>query len=159
MRWLLLPLFASLIPIAGCGPRPSPPPWTGEQRALVVLLSWSDREPEVTRAQVEAAFFDPEGDSLRTWFAENSAGAMEWSGEVLEWRELDDAGQQRYLNADNAVGAVLSRSVEARADIVTFVQGVADAGLARNFTQIERDTEMNWEEQYLQVRASLREVI
>ena len=88
---------------------------------------------------------------------DKGAGSPEWRN--IEWLELDDAGQQRYINAVNTVGAVLSRSVEARAHIVTFIQGVADAGLARNFTQVERDTEMNWEEQYLQVRASLREVI
>lgn len=85
------------------------------------------------------------------------AATPEWRN--VEWCELDDVGQKRYLNADNAVGTVLSRSLEARANILTFVQGLADTGLARNFTQIERDTEMNWEEQFLQVRASLREVI
>lgn len=74
----------------GCGPRSSPPPWQGEQQVVVALLSWSDRDPEVTRDEVEAAFFDPGGDSLRTWFDENSAGALQWRGTVLHWRELDE---------------------------------------------------------------------
>jgi len=101
---LPLVLIPALV-VAGCGPRPAPPPWTGEQRALVVLASWSDTEPSVTRDEVEAAFFGEDG--LTAWFAENSAGAFTWSGEVLDWRELDEPWDDREPCEDQPLAELL----------------------------------------------------
>ncbi len=62
-------------------------PWQGHQRALVLLLDWSNVDSTVTREQVEATFFG-EGEgatSVRSFFLEN-AGSFDLTGDVLDWR-------------------------------------------------------------------------
>lgn len=80
-------------------------PWHGSQRAVVVLLEWSNVDAVVTAEQVDAAFF-AEGRStasVRQFFLENSRGRFDLSGDVLDWRR---AAQSWDPDADCAVDDV-----------------------------------------------------
>lgn len=63
-------------------------PWQGHQRALVLLIEWSNRPMTVDPADVEATFFGTDGSStsMKDFFQENTHGAFELSGDVLPWR-------------------------------------------------------------------------
>lgn len=62
--------------------------WQGRQKALVVLLEWSNAPVTVTREAIEETLFGAEGDttSLRQFFLENSGNRFDLSGDVLDWR-------------------------------------------------------------------------
>lgn len=62
--------------------------WLGPQRLVVLPVMWSpDATPPVSRAALTAAFFG-ETDSLAAWFATQSVGATQWTGDVLPWRSV-----------------------------------------------------------------------
>src|SRR5262245_56940582 len=61
-------------------------PWLGHQRALVLLLEWADKPQSHNKAEFESAFFTLGQPSISQFFAENSAGKFELTGEVMNWK-------------------------------------------------------------------------
>jgi M6 family metalloprotease-like protein len=64
--------------------------WRGQQRAVVVLVEWQNEPAHVTREQLDATFFsqEPGAMSLRQFFQENSQGAFDLTGDVVDWRTV-----------------------------------------------------------------------
>lgn len=60
--------------------------WRGNQRALVVLVEWSNQTSDVDQRLVESTFFDTNTASLRSYFQENAHGAFDLTGDVMDWR-------------------------------------------------------------------------
>jgi immune inhibitor A len=60
--------------------------WKGKQRALVLLVRWAGQAAAHPKQEVERVFFRDGDASLRQYFLENSAGAYDLSGEVMDWR-------------------------------------------------------------------------
>jgi M6 family metalloprotease-like protein len=60
--------------------------WRGDQRALVLLVQWSNVASTVTAADVDATFFDETTQSMRAFFQENAQGAFDLTGDVMDWR-------------------------------------------------------------------------
>src|SRR4051812_9424957 len=75
-----------------------PNPWMGQQRALVLLLQWSDQPTQHLPSEVEDVFFKPQSPSLHQFFLENSAGKFDLTGSVSEWRT--SSIQWNSLSAD-----------------------------------------------------------
>ena len=95
------------------GPR-HPDPWLGEQRALVLLLSWQDAAPTLSREQVTEDFFGSVG-SLSAWFREASQGRFTLTGEVLDWRQAS----ARWADQDiKKPGVVVRLAREAFAEVL-----------------------------------------
>ena len=69
--------------------------WMGHQRALVIMIRWSDAAPAHTVEEMRETFFG-ETASVRDFFLENSAGKFELSGDVMDWRDAN----QRWNPAD-----------------------------------------------------------
>ena len=75
-----------------------PDPWEGEQRALVLLVEWSDEPAPVSVESLQEDFFGGKG-SLAGWFAEASAGKFRLTGEVLPWRKSEREWNTQGLRA------------------------------------------------------------
>src|SRR5262245_36201552 len=88
MRSLIRGALSSLALLGAAAPAVALAPWQGEQRALVVLLEWSNVAATVDRATVETTFFgQAAGDfSARQFFQENARGKFDLTGDVLDWR-------------------------------------------------------------------------
>jgi len=64
-------------------------PWLGQQKAIVLLLEWSDKAKVTSQQDVDSTFFDESNLSLRQYFAENSQGKFDLNGSVLDWKRAD----------------------------------------------------------------------
>jgi M6 family metalloprotease-like protein len=62
--------------------------WMGQQRALVLMIRWSNATPAHTVEEMRDTFFGETG-SLRDFFLENSAGKFDLTGDVLDWRDAN----------------------------------------------------------------------
>ena len=74
-----------------CGSAQALDAWRGHQKALVVLVEWNDRTPNVQLAQSQQTFFDTTTMSLKSFFQENAHGAFDLTGDVMDWRRSNRA--------------------------------------------------------------------
>lgn len=59
----------------------------GKQKGVVLLVEWKNEPQKVTPAEINDVFFSDGPTSARQFFKENSAGAFDLSGVVLDWRK------------------------------------------------------------------------
>ena len=78
-------------------------PWMGQQRALVLLMEWSNVPAQVDPAKIENTLFAVNSPSLRQYFLENSVGRFDLIGKVSPWRKSSVKWRNAYECTPTAV--------------------------------------------------------